>query len=165
MLFYPRHCHLSPHRIGGIVAHDPASDAELEKALAKFMTVDEVAKEAGIPPGRLYWQVAHRKVVYVKASSVILIPRAEVKRLRAGKTAPLAAAILAAAELTSVLEKYADVSSASKMLNLTPRAIRTRIERGKIKTIKVAGRPLIPLTEIERVRYARFPGGKKPRGK
>lgn len=147
------------------MAHEPTQDHELEKALAKFVTVDQAAKETGLPSGRLYWRVAHRKVVYVKASSVILIPNAEVKRLGAGKDAPLAPAMLASAELRVALSKYADIRTASKQLNLNPSAVRSRIERGKIKTIKVAGRPLIPISEIERVRYERFPGGKPPRGK
>ncbi len=144
------------------MTHEPTQDHELQKALAKFVTVAEAAKETGLPPGRFYFHVERRKVVYVKVGNVVLIPRAEVKRLRAGKTAPLAPAFLASAELRSVLKKYADVSTASKQLNLNPAAVRSRIERGKIKTIKVAGRPLIPITEIERVRYARFPGGQKP---
>ena len=144
------------------MAHDPAPDKELQKALAKFVTVDQASAETGLPSGRWYFFVERKKVVYVKASNVVLIPHAEVKRLRAGKDAPLAPAILAAAELRAALKKYADVSTASKQLNLNPAAVRSRIERGKIKTIKVAGRPLIPITEIERVRYARFPGGQKP---
>jgi len=157
---------LSQHRIGGIVARiDQPSDAELQKLLANFRTVAEAAAELGEEPSRLYVLIERRGLLYVKASSAILIPEAEIERLREGKQAPLAPAIAAQAKLVSALRRYVDIAAAAALVNLSPHAIRARVARGKIRAIKVAGRTMIPLSEIERVRYERFPGGKKPRGK
>jgi len=160
------HCKLSEHeRIGWLMADNSTSDAELQKILAQFLSVDEAAAKLEWASSRLYVLVERRGVLYVKASSAILIPEAEVERLREGKQAPLAPAIAARAKLQAALRSYADIPTAAALVNLSPYATRARIARGKMRAIKVAGRTMIPLTEIERVRYERFPGGKKPRGK
>jgi len=144
---------------------DQPSDTELQKILAQFRTVEETAAELGWQPSRLYVLIERRGLLYAKVSSAILIPAAEIERLREGKQAPLAPAIAAHAMLVSALRRYVDIAAAAALVNLSPHAIRARIARGKMRAIKVAGRTMIPLTEIERVRYERFPGGKKPRGK
>jgi len=157
---------LSQYEWGGwLMSANSTPGTELQKLLANFLTVDEAAAELEWASSRLYVLVERRGVLYVKASSAILIPEAEVERLRAGKKAPLTPAIAAQARLQAALRSYVDIPSASTLINLSPYATRARIARGKIRAIKVAGRTMIPLTEIERVRYERFPGGKKPRGK
>jgi len=144
---------------------DQPSDTELQKLLANFLTVAEAAAELGEEPNRLYVLIERRGLLYAKVSSAILIPKAEIERLREGKQAPLAPAIAAHAKLQAALRSYVDLPAAAALINLGPHAIRARVARGKMRAIKVAGRTMIPLSEIERVRYERFPGGKKPRGK
>jgi len=156
---------LSQHRIGWLMQDNPTSDTELQKLLTQFLTVDEAAAKLEWNPSRLYVLVERRGLLFAKVSSAILIPEAEIERLREGKQAPLAPAIAAQAELQAALRSYVDLPAAAALVNLNPPAIRARVARGKMHAIKVAGRTMIPLSEIVRVRYERFPGGKKPRGK
>jgi hypothetical protein len=104
-------------------------------------------------------------VAHVRAGSAILIPVGELDRLQDGHAEPYKSSIEACEKMRAVLTSYVDIPSAGSLLNLAPVAVRARITRGKLHAIKVGSRTMIPLSEIERVRYERWPDGKKPKGK
>jgi len=124
-----------------------------------------MVKQLGWPLPRLLARLYRGPVAHVRAGSAIMIPVGELDRLREGHAEPYQSSIAACEKMRAVLESYVDIPSAGSLLNLDPTAVDARITRGKLHAIKVGSPTMIPLSEIERIRYERWPGGKKPKGK
>jgi len=62
-------------------------------------------------------------------------------------------------EIESVVAHYVTQAEAAAMLNLHPSALRARVYRGAIASVKIGSAVLVPITEIDRVRRTYMPDG------
>lgn len=60
-------------------------------------------------------------------------------------------------QLTQVLDEFVTQNSAARLLNISIGALRSRVHRGRIASIRAGSAILIPLSEIERVRLTYTP--------
>lgn len=59
--------------------------------------------------------------------------------------------------IQTLLTEFVTPNEAAKLLNLHPAALRARVHRGSIASIRAGSAILIPRTEIERVRRTYIP--------
>ena len=59
--------------------------------------------------------------------------------------------------IQKLLAEFVTQNEAAKLLNLHPAALRARVHRGSIASIRAGSAILIPRTEIQRVRHTYIP--------
>jgi excisionase family DNA binding protein len=144
-------------------------DAQLQELLKEFLTPTEIATALDWMPKRLGSRIDAHTIACTRSGSAVLIHRGELERLRneqpRQRSHPTDASLEACEQLKALLQNYVSVPEAARLLNLTDAGVRSKIKFGTITAVHVGTHVMIPRSEISRIRYERWPGGKKPRGK
>jgi hypothetical protein len=136
---------------------------DLRQLLEDFVTPAEAASLLGWTMARLQSRINQLAIATLRAGSAVLIPHSEIERLRGEQEATRTKPDLSTcAPLKDALRGYVSLVEAARQLNLHPTALRSRIQHGTCQAIRVGSGVMVPVSEIKRIRFERWPVSEIP---